>query len=115
MAEGFGEVSFQDREHRHGEDRGKQHAGRPAARHFGSSLAIVPERPLKEVINIRDSRRTRKAAQYCGAHPYIEGGIDPSMEPPQPDEIEPEPEHLDHELVEPPPPLPPATELPDGP
>jgi hypothetical protein len=37
------------------------------------------------------------------------------MELPQPDEIEPEPEHLDHEPVEPPPPLPPATELPDGP
>jgi hypothetical protein len=38
------------------------------------------------------------------------------MELPEPDEIEPEPaHHLDHEPVEPPPPLPPAAKLPDGP
>jgi len=36
------------------------------------------------------------------------------MELPEPDEIESEPGHLDHEPVEPPPP-PPAAELPDGP
>jgi hypothetical protein len=37
------------------------------------------------------------------------------MELPEPDAIDPEAMHLDHEPVEPPPPLPPASELPDGP
>jgi hypothetical protein len=37
------------------------------------------------------------------------------MELPEPDANEPEPGHLDHEVVEPPPPVPPAGELPDGP
>jgi hypothetical protein len=70
MTEGFGEVSFQDREQRHGEDRGKQHAGRPAARHFDSSLAIVPERPLKEVINIRDRGEAGSPAVLRGTSLY---------------------------------------------
>jgi hypothetical protein len=38
-----------------------------------------------------------------------------NMEPLEPDELQPEPAHLDHDPVEPPPPLPPEAELPDEP
>jgi hypothetical protein len=42
-------------------------------------------------------------------------GIGNPMDFPEPDELQPEPDHLDHEPVEPPPPLPPAADLPDEP
>jgi hypothetical protein len=45
-------------------------------------------------------------------HPYIEAE---EMEQPEPDEIRPEPSQIKHDAIEPPPPLPAAAGLPDGP